>query len=360
MFPVFENANQTNPLQNIKIATDRNGAIVEITNLKGADQRKKKSVVGFLIDASTISNAISSFQIHYDELPKNSFLKLRLQGSNDLKNWTVIESEAVVAWFEMNGEKVTQDEIVNHYPNFKFYQLSNSSGEPLPKTTDVTAHFSKLTETQQVSFHTKKVEGRKYEDSKNEFSYAYDLNGNFPVFGIKVKFKDINSIAKFAIEASHSEKGPWQKIDEGTFFVVTRENKAFEKLDLNFSTNKFRFWKLKLVSDKSGMGSQFPEFAFLWEPQKLRFLARGSEPFMLAYGSSKATNYQNADLVNFGEKEFGRGQLQAQQTLGGPAQLIAEVKSDINYRKYGLWAVLLLGVLVIGTMALQVRKNTPT
>ena len=93
-----------------------------------------------------------------------------------------------------------------------------------------------------------------------------------------------------------------------------------------------------------------------WLADQVLFLARGRGPFQLAYGAVgvKASEVAITTLTIGGD---GKGGIQAQSTklgtrvtLGGESRL-ALVPDPFPWKKWTLWAVLGLGVILMGWMA---------
>ena len=361
LFPVYGAKNSESNFSNIKISTAKDGTIVEIqsSNKTNKKDKSKKTVVGYLIDATKIKNKIEKFQLSLDGVQDNYFIKVILEGSQDLKNWNAIESDAVLAKFEVKNEKLKKDEVQLSGSAFTYYRISWPSTSDEIKLSSVKAVFS--TKKERVEeLQWKAVSGIKTPAVNDQLIYQYDVGGYYPVSAIKVQFADQNSIARVSIEAANDEKGAWSHIQASTFFTVIKEGAELSNLKVNFSDRQFRFWRLHLNSNLAGVGSSFPDITFGWRPNIVRFLARGEGPFTLAYGSSKAINVPQSDLINADwTKEVGKGNLKSKIAFGGPEKLVVEKKSKYPLRKIMLWGILLIGVVLLGSMAFQVKKQTP-
>lgn len=359
LFAIYGNTGSSAAFKNMKITTNSDGNVIEISSNEKSGSNKLVPE-GYLLDASKIQDTINHFQFTLNSSQKNKVYSLKIEGSNDLKNWNYVINDGVIAWFEMNGQKVIQDTIANTGTTFKFYKMTSADSEKTPAIQKIKVHLISKVEKIKPETFSKNVNGKKVELPKSETSYVYDLGGSFPVLGINVKFNDKNSMARFSILAAHQEKGPWNGISIENFFSIIKNEKKFERLNAEFPKSHYRFWKVQLLSDESGIGQKFPEISFSWQPHRLQFLTRGEGPFMLAYGSSKSISTAQTDFSQFGIADKAPGTLKPQFSLGGQSQLVLNETAPVNYKKYILWAILILGVFVIGFMALHVKKNTST
>jgi hypothetical protein len=108
-----------------------------------------------------------------------------------------------------------------------------------------------------------------------------------------------------------------------------------------------------------GLGSGLPRLSAGWVPQKLVFAARGNGPFQIAYGSSKVqpAAYPIETVVpgwrSDQQPKLAHAELLPERLLGGAAAL----HRPFNYRVFGLWGALVLGVLLLAWMAWRLSKQ---
>jgi hypothetical protein len=125
--------------------------------------------------------------------------------------------------------------------------------------------------------------------------------------------------------------------------------------------------QLKLTVDErgGGLGAEAPTVRFAVRSIQLVFLARGAGPYTLALGSAtvKAANlplstlipdYSAAKLATLGKATVDGG------AVATPASTVTSAATiDTNWKKIGLWAVLLLSVLFLGAMAFSLLRKPP-
>ncbi|MGH8390986.1 MAG: DUF3999 family protein, partial [Pseudomonas sp.] len=97
---------------------------------------------------------------------------------------------------------------------------------------------------------------------------------------------------------------------------------------------------------------------------QLVFLARGEPPFTLVLGnpSVKGANLPLSTLIPdySAERLAGLGQAKvAGEAVVTSAAVAAPVDAGPNWKKLGLWAVLLLGVAALGAMAYSLLRKPP-
>ena len=96
-----------------------------------------------------------------------------------------------------------------------------------------------------------------------------------------------------------------------------------------------------------------------WVAQKLVFAARGAAPFQLVYGNAsvKPAAFAIESLIpgykTDAEFKVKLAALGEQVTLAGSAQL----RAPWDYRKIALWVSLIVGVGLLGWMALRLSRQ---
>jgi hypothetical protein len=121
--------------------------------------------------------------------------------------------------------------------------------------------------------------------------------------------------------------------------------------------------KLEVDERGGGLGATAPSLSFAVRATQLVFLAKGAGPYTLAIGNStvKAANLPLTTLIpNYGpttQATLGSAQLAATPIIAATPSTLAEPGPD--WKRIGLWAVLLLGVVFLGWMALSLLRVPP-
>ncbi len=121
--------------------------------------------------------------------------------------------------------------------------------------------------------------------------------------------------------------------------------------------------QLKLVVDDrgGGLGSEAPQLSVAVPATEVVFLARGNGPFTLAIGnpSVKAANLSLATLI----PDLSAEKLATLGTASPATAAVANmsaapiaVQQSTDFKRLGLWAVLLLGVVFLGWMAFSTLR----
>jgi hypothetical protein len=125
-------------------------------------------------------------------------------------------------------------------------------------------------------------------------------------------------------------------------------------VDVGLDTD--RFWRARIIG--IGISLQAPLTLHVeWIPDELTFLARGHEPFLLAYGSA-TENRAETDLSRLPRNlQIAAATLDRQKSLGGTGRLTVP-PAPFSRTRAILWALLLLAVVILGWMAFRVAKES--
>ena len=156
-----------------------------------------------------------------------------------------------------------------------------------------------------------------------------------------------------------------------TVYRLVRDGDELTSADIEVDPTSDRYWLARVDQRGGGIGGGPLGLGVGWMPHRLVFALRGAGPFRLAYGSrdAKSTAFPIVTLVpgykGEEELELGRGATAPRLVIGGaraaadPQRLggDAVTRERIDWKRWTLWASLVLGVAVLGWMALRLGRQ---
>jgi hypothetical protein len=122
--------------------------------------------------------------------------------------------------------------------------------------------------------------------------------------------------------------------------------------------NTDRYWRMQ-THTAGGIGQGAPTLQVGWVPQEVTFVARGHGPFQLAFGSASTRSAASPLHTLLADPSIpisvGAATVGALRELGGTTQLA--VKRELPWKTWGLWAVLIAAVGVLGTVAYRLSRE---
>ena len=148
---------------------------------------------------------------------------------------------------------------------------------------------------------------------------------------------------------------------QGLAYTLTTNGSTLTNAAITMSATRQRYWELAINESEAAL-SAAPQLEFAWQPDRLVFLAQGDGPYTVAYGNGtiKPTSFHIDTLLNLtsgAQKESLRPQsVQAGEAFVLGGQDVAS-RQPVPWKKYILWGVLFLGVMLIGGMSFSLYRK---
>jgi len=196
--------------------------------------------------------------------------------------------------------------------------------------------------------------------------YTWELPMGLSLEQVQVDLSQANSLAPVTLAGRRESSHPWQPMTSGLLYRLTQNGQDVVQNQLQLDGQVVQQLKLTVDERGGGLGEQAPSLRFAVRPSQVVFLARGEGPYSLALGSAtvKAASlplttlvpdYRPARLATLGTATVSG------TTTATPAAvtMTAPATVDTNWKKIGLWAVLLLSVLFLAAMAFSLLRKPP-
>ena len=201
------------------------------------------------------------------------------------------------------------------------------------------------------------------------------MKGQFPIDRLRLELPEPNTIVQVEILTRDKAEQPWRSAAHGVAYRLNQQGNEVFSPDIPVGASSQRWWLIRVDQRGGGLGSGMPALNAGWVPHQLVFAARGAPPFTLAYGnrgaqagalpieslipgygadagaSVRAAKTGAQQIVNV--QTTSAGSQAAQKELGGEARL----QEQVDWKRWSLWGVLGLGVLVLGAMAWRLVKQ---
>src|SRR5262245_51764927 len=199
--------------------------------------------------------------------------------------------------------------------------------------------------------------------------YLVDLGAPLVVQRMQIELPQENTVSLIDLSARARASDPWKPIDRATYYRLMHGGKEWRNPERAVSAPSARYWHLKVDSRGGGLGTGNPRLVATWEPRLLVFVARGDGPYTLAVGHDKYGPADfRVDTLIPGLAE-GNPVAVATATLGtlsspaaapkaqGPMTDLVDSLSREQGRRWLLWAILIVGVAILGFMAWRMARG---
>jgi len=338
----------------VRVDKGAHGAIVSLRTKTQASPQER-ILVGYLLDATALKHPIQALQFNWQESAAGFVGKISVEGSDDLNAWRMVTQGAALARVNFGGFNLTQNRLELGGAKYKYLRITwPKSQKPLESLNVIAEPAAGAVAAPRL---WQAINGSPMTGKTGEFSY--DLGGPIPLDRLRVDLPQVNSVAQVQILARAKNSEDWRLRSTAIVYRLHREGAEVTSPEIVLSADGARQLLLRVEQKGGGIGAGVPSIHIGWTPQRLVFAARGNGPFQLAYGNRDAKpavygidalipGYRTA--TEFAVKPAAIGPAVA---LGGAARL----REAVDYKKWTLWAVLVLGVLALGVMAYRLSRQ---
>lgn len=354
-FPLYREARATSSDYNVRITTNAQGAIIDVKGTGG--ETSGRQLAAYLLDASHLPQHPQTLTLFWPETHAPFVMTVRLEGSNDLHQWRHLINGAALSHLHYGGHRLLQQRLDLPRTAAKYLRLTWGGNTPL-LVDNITAHFAATSQAQPRHWTSFAVT---LYDTEHQ-AYVFDTQAYLPTDRVRLQLPQRNSLVRAAVEASSSPNGPWKTLYHGVLYDLQVEHTRLTTPPLTLGVRRERYWRVRVRETESRLGG-LPTLQLGWVPEQLFFVAQGTVPFTLAYGSSRV-GPATAPLAAFLRQETLHQQSTLVKTahLGmpvslGDAALLQPATPPVPWKRYILWMVLMLGVLALAAMARQLYKQ---
>lgn len=352
-FPLYSEKTEEELKRRIKIQD--NGTLIEINQENRSSQKR---VQAYLIDFSHMVEKPEAIEILVEQKEKGSFSKrLRLNWSDDLISFPSYGSFlGTLTRLEHQGNIILKNKIkLDAGMRFKKNYLKIYWGEDNLSIVAIKGIMPKKWKTDYVQQSQIKVATYLPSPARGT-KFTYDLGTRYSIREFRFKAKQLNQFGEFSLETSQDNQR-WESQGHTKIYALKTDAGGYlnqDPFELSFPITA-RYVRLSLKSSVEGFGQQAPEVTALIEKLKLKFLARGSAPFVLGYGSNKVKSEVGHFKFNTPpyDKDIGTASWGTGLTLGGEAMLSFQAPDHSTQKRMILWAVLILGVVLLSYMSFR-------
>jgi hypothetical protein len=306
---------------------------------------------GWLVDASALRTGVQALQLDWQSTGPLQ-LRVAVEASDDLRDWQRVADAVPLVDLEQGGNRLQQRRIeIGHQA--KYFRILPLAGARLPVLTAV--QVERVAAAQAIDWQWRTLTGTA--GKAGEFEYT--LDGRFPVAQVDIATAD-NSVVQWTLLSRDDPNRPWQ-VRAGPWVAYQLQDTGARRQSQTQSLavpSRDRYWKLMAGQAQP---SQAPTLKLGYQPEALVFLSQGEAPFTVAAGSVRAqrTDAPVGTVIAQLREQQGAQWQPAAATVQGPAQVLAgdaAVQAQRDWKRWLLWGLLLLGVLVVGGFAVSLLR----
>lgn len=342
----------------LQVEREADGSVRRVeTRLSGARASQVRATEAWLVDASGVDRGIVALWLEWEAQDAPLDVAYRVEGSNDLRDWRVLQPRAPIVDL-VRGDQRLQQRRIALQSGARYLRLLPSDGSGTLRLTSVRAELAPV--VADVGWQWQALDGKAVAD-RGATHYEYVLDGRFPVERVDLGLPG-NSAGEWTLYSREDPSmawvrrtGPWVSFSIGSEGGANRS--APQALP---GAIRDRHWRLT----GSAPPSRAPTLRLGWQPEMLVFVAQGEPPYTLVAGSARAARadapmpqlleairgQRGADwqpvIATLGERQLAAGELALQ-----PAP------TPRDWTAWLLWALLVGGALLVGTFAISLLRG---
>ena len=357
-FPLPQDATAEAGGYRVFVRTGPDGAVVRVD--PPSSNAPVETPRTFLIDLSRVGRSLAQLRLEWRRGESNLMAALAVDASDDLVGWTTIQQRTAISDIRHGGRRLLSNTILLNPSTKRYLRLRQLDSVPAVSLIRIEGRMQPEGRTAVRVFL--KTDGRPVPESPGVFEYH--SAGAFPVDRVNLIFDQANSMADAVLESRNDPTAAWTRRVKGLFYRIDVDNTPLTSAPQAVPMSMDRHWRLSVDASASTIGNAVPWLETGYRPHDLFFIARGSGPFTLAFGSA-AVEPLNVNVVALFDgigrhRENGIERWVMPQgsltVLGGPQRLFPPSK-PLPMRRIVLWSVLLAGVLVVAVMALRLARR---
>lgn len=315
-----------------------------------------------VIDARGITDELRAMQFDWQSPDGASEAHVSVEASEDLDRWQTVVGASTLLKVAHGEQQLQRHSVKLPQRVYQYLRVVRTDRGPALKIASVIAErVAAPRAIDPLWFSATPVAA----DEAN--ALLFDSTRVAPVTYARLLLPQENTSLRVKIESRPDAKAQWRQQWAGEVYSILAAGERRVSPPAEFGNTADRYWRITPAK----AGDLFNPGATLelgYRPARLRFLAQGSGPFMLAYGSrrAEAAPLQQCSrlLADVGSRDLaqlrGDALLSAPQSLGGDTAL-KPLPKKTPVRLMVLWGVLIVGVGLLAAMAMSLfkRLNAP-
>jgi len=346
----------------MRVVRNPEGAIVTVeTGQTGATPSQTTS--SYLLDTTKLDAHPTELELAWSG--PAGLLTVSLAQSRDLAHWVPLIDRAVLADLSFNGGTVTVRRIRLPGSTLPYLRLDCIERAEPVQIREVVAVAG--TPVHADEWQWLPLQAMAFKEEQGQRLIEYRLDARITATALRLGFPTANSLLRAQVESRRDSGEAWRPVTQADFYRLDLQGNSLANSPVLCPPISDGQWRIVVLVDGAGLGGQasLPKLELGWRPAQVVFLGRGSGPYTLAFGSTKAagevpahqdTLVLSAPRDSRAEEHIRRIEPGPMLTLGGD-QALRPLPRALAWKTILLWAVLVAGVALLALMVRSIVKE---
>ncbi len=341
----------------VRVQRSTSGTLVEVLP-ESAHGANEQVLRGWLLDTSAIDAPLHKLTLDWAS-EGDGFQRFSIEASDDLQQWRAW-NDGQIARLSFADERIDQREVALPGQSARYLRLLWSSPRQAPQLLSARVHSATSDMLPAPLTWSEDLPPSSVKDGQ----YTWELPLALPLQRVRVELAQANTLAPVSLAGRYEDRVQWQPLARGLLYRLPRDGKEVLHDELELYGAPVQQLRLQVDERGGGLGSEAPSIRVGIRSTQVVFLARGTPPYTLAIGNptGKAASLPLSTLIpGYDDKRLASlGIAHAVETpLIETGAASAEQAQRFDWKRLGLWAVLLIGVGLLVLMALSLLRNKP-
>ena len=359
LFPLYGAADATPDLSSIRVQRGTDGTLIQV--LPEASPGAKGQVLrGWLLDGGALDLPLQRLILDWSA-ESEGFQRFSIEASDDLQQWQPW-GEGQIARLTFAAERIEQPEVELPGQSARYLRLLWQAPTQAPQLQGARLVGASRGETAASLSWSEPLPGRRLESGE----YQWELPLALPLQRLRLDLQHPNTLAPVIVSGRTPPASAWQPLARGLLYRLPEGGRQARQDELQLPGWPVQQLNLRVDARGGGLGSEVPQARVAVESAELVFLARGNGPYTLALGSAsaRASDLPVETLIP-GFSAARLGGLGIANVVGlrqNAAPAVVTAPPGTDWKRFGLWAVLLAGVALLAGMAyslLRAQRQQP-
>jgi hypothetical protein len=352
-FPLRAEVDDMAAAPGLRVQRSASGTLIEWVEPDAPPQ--PTALRGWLLDASAIEDPLVRLSLDWSS-EQDGFQRLRIEASDDLRTWRSW-GHGQLARLAFADERIEQRQVDLPARRARYLRLLWERPQQAPQLTAARL-FSRPRDSLALPLVWSEPLPIERADAG---AYQWRLPLALPLQRIRVELGQDNSLAPVRVSGRGGAQGRWRTLGSGLLYRVAEAGGELHQDEVALPGAAVQQLRLQVDERGGGLGPA-PSLRVAVRATQVVFLLRGSPPYRLAVGNPDAVSAAlplKTLIPDFRPERLDQLAL-AEVAADAALQATAPAGGAADWKRWGLWAVLLLGVAVLALMAASLLRRTPS
>jgi len=338
----------------IRVQRSTSGTLVEVAPEQVG--QGEQILRGWLLDVSAFDQPLHRLQLDWSS-DQEGFQRFTIEASDDLQHWQRWE-DGQIARLSFADERVEQREVELPGAKARYLRLLWQAPQQAPALL-----AARVVSIENQDLAPALAWSAALAPATNKVGeYSWELPLSLPLEKVRVQLPQGNVLAPVSLSSRGAGKLEWQPLTSGLLYRLPQDGKEVLQDEIELWGTPVQQLRLRVDARGGGLGKDAPSLQVAVRGTQVVFLARGSAPYRLAVGDSSARSAAlplGTLIPGYEPKRLASlGRAIAPETVPEVVRDAADAaQSAADWKRIGLWVVLLAGVALLGGMAFSLLRK---